>query len=101
MITKTIGAIMERDEPAIGPIEQFVAGDTDVRITGQTIQPSSKIDAFNEKIETKLDSLLRKIGTMNMGLKESLESLSARRKRQFFVKMIGFIGMTIAIVVTR
>jgi len=29
MTTKTIGAVMERDEPAMGPIEQFVADDTD------------------------------------------------------------------------
>ncbi len=92
---------MERDEPTKGPIEQFVVGDTDVRITGQTMQLSIKIDAFNEKIETKFDSLLRKIGTIHMSLKESLESLAARRKRQFFVKMIGFLLMIIAIVVAR
>ncbi len=92
---------MECDEPARDPTEQFVAGDTGARIIGQTMQLFTKIDALNEKIETKFDSLIRKIDTIHMSLKESLESLAARRKRQFFVKMIGFLLMIIAIVVAR
>lgn len=78
---------MERDEPALGPIEQFVVDDTDPllnsaatrrdlrnlanridsqfvlldsRLTGQIMQLDTKIDALEEKLDAKIDALDRK-----------------------------------------
>ena len=119
---------MERDEPAIGPIEQFVVDDTDplldsaatrrdlrnlanridsqfvqldARLSRQIMQLDTRLSGQILQLDTKIDALNQKIEITNLSLLESIESLATRGNREFIGVLIGFIGMIIAIVVVR